>query len=589
MNMLRAIRFWLGAALVLAAAAPALAQVPPSSLPTREELQAGAPPIEPNPPALRQHRLHVDDAIERSPCALDDPGYANIRIRITKAVFAHLGPVAEAAVADSWQSYVGTEQPIRIVCRIRDAAATSLRAMGYIAAVEVPVQRIANGEVRFEVLYARVTSIRVIGQPGRNAGLLEAYLRHLANGQIFNRFQAERSVLLAQDIPGYDIHLTLKPSATGAGNMIAEVRVDDTPMALDFTGTDLAAPSSGRVGGQLQATFDGLTGLGDQTTLSVYSTVQFRKQQIYQIGHAFMLGAGGLQLSGHVTYAVTRPVLPAPDPKVDAHTLFANAEALYPLVRSQAFNLHGALGLDFVNQYVTSVTLGPLSRDHLRVGYLRFDLDTMDMKGRGPEVTVLWRINATAEIRHGFSLFGTSPECVAGAMLCTGVLIGHPEATVFRASGDLDVHPLRWLDLSLAPRVQVASAPVLGFEQFSLGNYTVGRGFAPGAIVGDNGAAFAVEVRGPALRFSADSHLTLQPYGFSDNGWAWRHHAALVGVHNPQELHSLGAGVRGYFAGGAQLDVAAAIPVSTLPGDINRPAPLFLATLTARILPWRYR
>lgn len=579
---------WPGLALL--AATPVMAQVPPSSLPTREELQAGAPPTEPALAAPRRHRLHVDDTVERSPCALDDPNYAHIKIRITKAVFDHLGPVPEAVVADSWQGYAGSEQPISVVCRIRDAAATTLRAMGYIAAVEVPVQRIANGEVRFEVLYARVTSIRVIGQPGRNADLLEAYLKRLANGAIFNRFSAERSVLLAQDIPGYDIHLMLKPSGTGAGNMIAEVRIDDTPVIVDFTASDLAAPSTGRVGGQLRATFNGLTGLGDRTTLSVYSTSEFREQQIYQIGHQFMMGASGLQLSGHVTYAVTRPDLGSAFPAVAAHTFYVNTEALYPLLRRQASTLHSAFGLDVVNQTVTFAG-AQLSRDHLRVGYARLDFDALDMAGRGPDATALWRINATAEIRHGFGILGASVKCVTTSVTCGGVPDGDPQATVLRASANVDLHLWRWLDLSVAPKVQVASAPVFGFEQFSLGNYTVGRGFAPGAIVGDDGAAFSVEARGPALRLSANSRVTMQPYVFSDNGWAWRRH--MPGAPNPQELHSLGVGVRANFRNAAQLDVAVAVPVSNLPGPLQgqtvRPAPLFLASFSTTILPWRVR
>ena len=590
-----------GLGLVLFAASPVLAQVaappqvPTGQLPTREELQGGAPPTEPTQPPRRQHHLRVEDTIEHSPCALDNPAYAGDRIRITKAVFAHLGPVAEAALADSWQGYVGTDQPISIVCRIRDSAATTLRALGYIAAVEVPVQRIKDGEVRFEVLYARVTAIRVIGRPGHDAGLLESYLTPLANGQIFNRFAAERNVLLAQDIPGYDIHLTLKPAGTGAGNMIAEVRVDETPVILDFTASDLAAPSTGRVGGQLRATFNDLTGLGDQTTLSAYSTSEFRKQQIYQGGHQFMVGASGLQLSAHVTYALTRPSLGAQVPAVDAKTLFINTEALYPLVRRQAITLHGAVGLDVVNQYVTFDTQ-PLSRDHLRIAYLRLDLDTMDMKGRGPDATALWRINATAEVRHGLSIFGAT--CSAGQVACAatgalppGVPNGDPDATVFRASANINLHALRWLDLSLTPRVQIASAPVLGFEQFSLGNYTVGRGFTPGAIVGDDGAAFSAEARGPLLRLSAHSDFGVQPYVFSDNGWAWRR---MSPVPNPQELHSLGGGGRIVFENQARLDLAVAVPLSnlpagTVPGPTYRPRPLFLATFTANILPWRYR
>ena len=488
-----------------------------------------------------------------------------------------------------------------MVCRIRDSAATTLRAMGYIAAVEVPVQRIKDGEVRFEVLYARVTSIRVIGRPGHDAGLLQSYLAPLANGQIFNRFAAERNVLLAQDIPGYDIHLTLKPAGSGAGNMVAEVRVDETPVVVDFTASDLAAPSTGRIGGQLHATFNDLVGDGDQTTLSAYSTSEFRKQQIYQGGHQFMLGSSGLELSAHVTYAVTRPFLGAGVPPVEAHTLFVNAEALYPIFRRQAATLHGAIGLDLVNQNVRFAG-APLSKDNLRIAYLRLDLDTMDMKGHGPDATALWRISATAELRHGLDIFSASPNCRASVAVCSapgfvlpGVAIGNPEATVFRASANIDLHAIRWLDLSLAPRIQIASGPVLGFEQFSLGNYTVGRGYAPGTVVGDDGAGFTAEARGPLLRISGNSHLGFQPYVFSDNGWAWRRLTPLPS--QPQELHSLGGGARIVFENEARLDLAVAVPVTDVQ-IVNsagnavlsyRPKPLFLATFTATLLPWRFR
>ena len=41
--------------------------------------------------------------------------------------------------------FVGQEQPVAMICEIRDRAATILREAGYIAAVEVPEQRIADG------------------------------------------------------------------------------------------------------------------------------------------------------------------------------------------------------------------------------------------------------------------------------------------------------------------------------------------------------------------------------------------------------------------------------------------------------------
>ena len=253
--------------------APAMAQqgITP---PTRDDLaplgQTAAQP---------RSRITVEGDVEPAPCVLDGAEFANINVKLGTAIFNNLGPVSAAELVPSYAAYLGTEQPVSIVCRIRDAAAAILRNRGYIAAVQVPVQRIENGSVTFEVLYAKVTSIRVIGKAGQNARLLENYLGKLADGQLFNRFFAERYLLLARDIPGYDVRLSLIPATTGAGDMIAEVRLTRTPLVVDFSIQNLAAASTGRIGGQIRATFNGLTGQGDRTTLAFYSTSDFREQR----------------------------------------------------------------------------------------------------------------------------------------------------------------------------------------------------------------------------------------------------------------------------------------------------------------------
>ena len=571
---------------------PAHAQAaPPIGLPTREELQAGAPPQRIAPPAPVS-RLHVDDSIEHAPCALDAAQYDAVRVRISQATFANLGPVPAAVLDPAWHGYVGTDQPISVLCRIRDAAATSLRAQGYLAAVEVPVQRIADGQVRFEVLYARIGSVRVIGHPGRNQALLQGYLQRLVDGQAFNRLTAEREVLLARDIPGYDLYLTLKPSGTGAGNMIAEVRVENTQLVIDATLSDLAAPSTGRFGGQLRATINGLTGMGDQTTLSAYSTVQFHEQQIWQAGHKMQLGSSGLQLASHLTYAVTRPVLGGGLPPVQARTLLFDLAASYPLLRHEAGDLQVAGGIDLVDQ---DVTFGnqQLGRDRLRVGFIRFDGTTHDAQGPQPWGLPLWRIGGWLELRHGLSIIGATPYCLTPAKSCqaTGfvppsVAGGNPLATVARASADLEVNPARGLSIDFGLRGQIASSALYAFEQFALGNYTVGRGFAPGAVVGDEGVALATDLRGPVLRVSTEAGIAVQPFVFADNGWAWRLQTAHSGA---SALHSAGGGVRLSFGMLAQLDATIAVPLARVANAAKVEPPLFLITLSTRLWPWRYR
>ena len=102
--------------------------------PTREEV---SPP--PAAPAAST-RVRIEGGIERAPCPLDDPAYANVRVTVTEAVFNNLKGVSPDELLPAYRGLLGQERPISVVCEIRDAAATVLRNRGYLAAIQVPVQ-----------------------------------------------------------------------------------------------------------------------------------------------------------------------------------------------------------------------------------------------------------------------------------------------------------------------------------------------------------------------------------------------------------------------------------------------------------------
>ena len=135
-----------------------------------------------------------------------------------------------------------------MICEIRDAAATMLRNKGYLAAVQVPTQKIENGIVRLEVLYARVTAVRARGQVGGAEDKIAGYLSKLTEDEIFDRNRAERYLLLARDLPGYNVQLTLKPAGTAPGDLIGEVSVLRRPYALDCDGAESRRAPDGPVG-----------------------------------------------------------------------------------------------------------------------------------------------------------------------------------------------------------------------------------------------------------------------------------------------------------------------------------------------------
>jgi hemolysin activation/secretion protein len=576
----------LGGALIVAQ--PVAAQVGVTGAPTREEIDPSR-----RPQASQPSRLFVDGDIERSPCALSDPAYADIKLTLAQAQFNNLGPVPAAALEQYWKPLVGRQLPVSVLCEIRDAVATDLRRRGYVAAVQVPAQRIEGGVVRFEVLYARLTAIRVRGDAGRNEGQIARYLNKLVTGEVFNRVEAERYLLLARDLPGMDVRLSLKPAGSGVGEMVGEVSVRRRPVEADLVISNLAPSQTGPFGGQARLQFHGLTGLGDHSFVSYYATSDFSEQHVLQAGHDFAIGGEGLRLGGRVTHAWTEPALGPTVPPVDARVLFANLELSYPIKRTQAATLFARSGLDFVNQRV-NFNLQPLSMDRLRVAFFRLDGEWTDVRGRGPGGSSAWRVAAGLEVRQGVDIFQASPDCTKNLRLCAGagvvppsLITGSPTATVVRFTAHAEARLSKALTLSVQPRAQWASMGLFGFERFALGNYTVGRGYDPGVLTGDDGAAATAELRHDPLVLSNAMKMSLQPYVFADAGWAWSRGLGPT-LANPVSLVSAGGGARIGMWDRARLDLGAAVALKSA-GPVQAGDVRLLLTFTTRILPWRTR
>jgi hemolysin activation/secretion protein len=563
---------------------PAFGQAasPTAGVPSRDELESLNRPKTEAPP-----QLEIQGGIERSPCPLADPQYKDIPVTISSVTFSNLKGASPQELEEAWKPFAGQPQSIAVLCEIRDAAATILRNKGYLAAVQVPTQKIENGQVKLEVLYARISSVRARGETRGAERKLEQYLGRLTEDEVFNRYKAERYLLLARDLPGYNVQLTLKPAGTGQGDLIGEVAVVRRPYVVDFTVQNLAASATGRWGAQIRAQVFGLTGLGDATTIGFYSTSDFKEQQILQVGHEFRPGSEGLIVGGQFTYAWTQPDLgaaAAPGTKIKARTLFGQVYARYPLRRTQGSNVWLGGGFDYIDQDVDlrTTTTTPLSRDRLRVLWLRADFDAVDLRAIRPR----WRSGASVEFRKGIDVFNASPNC--GGVACPGGatspsrLDGKATAAVIRANAVSEIALGNDISFALLPRAQYAFDPLLSFEEFTAGNYTVGRGYDPGVILGDSGVGISAELRGPRYRVKQGSDLRVQPYVFGDVARVWNE-----GPGGEDHLASAGGGLRAELGDRFRLDATLAVPLERAGLQTKLDKPRFLLTLTTRILPWR--
>jgi hemolysin activation/secretion protein len=558
--------------------------------PTREEVTrpVGPTPARPGP------TLEVEGGVEREPCALDGPEYQSIHLTLRGVEFAGLQGLSQQQLASAYTPFLGRDVPISVVCEIRDRAGTILRNAGYIAAVQVPEQRIGDGIIRFKVLMAHLTQVRVRGDASGAERLIAGYLNQLTRQPVFNKNEAERYLLLASDLPGYTVRLTLRPAGTTPGEVVGDVTVQRLPAYVDFNVQNGGSHSLGPWGGLLRAQFFGLTGLGDRTTFSVFSTSDFHEQQTVQLAHDFRLGPEGLSIGDSFTYAWAKPSIP--NARVLARTLLNTFEVDYPFIRAQAQSLRGAIGMDYVNQDVTLDGID-LTRDRLRVGFARLGYDAISTDFSRPGSSLAeppWHFNMLLELRQGLNIFGASEYCGPTGAKCLGPndvppsrLEGRPTATVLRYSAYGEVRPIQKLTFALGARAQYAWKPLLSFEEYSAGNYTVGRGYDPSALLGDMGFGTQAEIRFGSRVAESARKPAYEGYAFWDHAIV-RNLDRLVVTTGSQHLDSVGGGARVNFDRFA-LDAALAIPLTRVGLFDTKPDPRLLISLTTRLWPWSYR
>lgn len=582
---------WSGGA--VAQSSPAAGVQPP----TREEIQRGVA----EGTLQRRGSVSVDSGeVERSPCPLAAPEFSGIRLKLSSVSFSGMQDLPGFDLSGSYAEFVGTDQSVAIICEIRDRAATALRQAGYLAAVQVPPQKIDGGAVKLDVLLARLTRIQVKGDPGRSEGALLRYLDKLRREPVFNSRTAERYLLLAKDLPGMDVRLALRPIEGAPGEVVGEVSVRQVPVYAEVGVQNYGSVAVGRYSALARVQVNGLTGLGDSTVLSFFATPDLDEQKVVQVAHEMRIGGEGFALRGDFTYGWTNPTVTGATSDFHSRTLTASLEGSYPFVRAQAYNLTGAVGMQLANQDLDFGKI-PLNRDRLRVLYARIETNGVardSLAGRDGFTAFEphWAWGLSFEARQGLDILDATNGCRPSAQVTCAApgagtvtpsrVEGTASGFVLRASAVFDYRPVRGLTFSLQPRAQYSPDRLLSYEEYSGGNYTIGRGYDPGAVIGDSGIGARAEVRVGSLIPRTGGGTALQPYAFVDAAWVWNNDSAFNGL-DPQKVVSIGAGLRASIRDAIRLDAGVAVPLHDPIGLQVKGDARFLLNLSFQLLPWR--
>jgi hemolysin activation/secretion protein len=574
---LRHLRLIAACASLSVCASPAIAQVgagQPGAQPPRQELN----PAQALPPPRTPARANEDllGAPLPGPCPL---GQSSLRFTLTAVDFAGAFKLRPRTLESTYAADVGQEIGLAEVCRIRDRAGQILFRQGILARVEIPQQRIENGRLQLSVIEAHVVSVQVHGDAGPAQDKVETYLDRLRGMRPFDIRKAQRYLLLASDLPGVRVSASLRPAAEGSGAVDLIVFVSRKPVDAVANVQNEGSYALGPGGGVTRVDFNGFTRFGERTSLVAYSTLDNAEQRVFELLSEGRLGGDGLTVRGSGSYGLSAPGGDLAPLRLEGRSLVVDGTLSYPLIRARRRNLNLAVGFDLIDQTTAFSQGGLLNEDHLRVFFAHADAD--QRWGKIADWFPAGLFGANMDVRRGIDGLGSS---VPGEAYLSRIG-GRPDSFVVRGDAHLELAFLDKLNGRFVFSGQYSGTPLLAYEQFAVGNLTIGRGYDPSALTGDEGAAGSVELHAgpfaPPTAWKAPIGLSVSAFGFYDVAAVF---ARAVGG-TDRTVHSAGAGLDFELTPRAKLDVTYAYPFDkTSEFSLTPPSPRLLVSLTTSFL-----
>ena len=413
----------------------------------------------------------------------------------------------------------------------------------------MPKQEIRNGVAEIIIIEGYIASILISKEADLTlaSDLVRRYLENLVSSEPITYDHAEHYLLLARDIPGIWLYSSFQPSATGLPGAI-DLVVDITHSPVSFVSSldNLRSEAFGEFAWVNALSINSFTPLGEQNTLLVTTDGDFDNQQLYGFSASQNLGAQGFRLYESINYSIT-------DLKVgqfagEADSLVWNVRGEYPILRSRKRSVWIGAGFDYAD-IESSLLNTQIVDDKLRTTFLY---------GRGffqpfSQIMVNWR----GELRKGFEFFGASRKNEPALSRVGGV----SDPLVFRGSGSTRVNFTDSIGSSIYGRFQVASDPLLSYDNFDLGNLTIGRGYATGDVSGDHG--FGLGLEADYTLYNRDNNIywdSAQLFSFVEGG----HVFSEQSIFKDQSIASVGVGLRLFLLGYLRGEVYYAHPLTDL-------------------------
>lgn len=456
---------------------------------------------------------------------------------------ADRSPVSDDALRAAAAAWAGAPLEIRTVRCAGLAMEGAFRDAGYpYTRVSAPPQRVEAGLVRFQVVEGWVERVTPAGDNARARLQAHRRLRSLEAGdepRALPLREVERAAALLDTAPGLVARMAVTRGGedrAGAIRIVAEAEPEPRNIVVNLN--NFGADELGRTGASILFSTPGRAPLGDRLTLSFYTTLDLEEQRAARITYQRGLTASGLVAGLELAYGQAEPSGEVRVLGAAAESLSGRFELTHPVRLGRTTRLQAGMGVDGADQ--SGDLFGGevrLSEDSTRNVFARLWGEAAPGCARFTSAPrgACWRLAGEIEARQGLDGLGASYE---GDELLARPF-ADPQAHVLRAAIDAET-PSGPLDVRARLQIsgQASSAALMAFEEFNFGNYTLVRGYDPGAVAGDSGIAGALELIGPTLRVR---RVGFEPFGFYDLGKVWNEDP---GAPDGRTLASVGAGMR---------------------------------------------
>lgn len=464
---------------------------------------------------------------------------------------------------------IGTDVTLEELRSIATGMERIFRDEGYpYVRVVLPPQRVEAGTVRLQVIEGQFEGVVVLGSSPTAKRQAEAQLARLNGLGPVPVSEVEQVVTALSDVPGLNARVSLARGTEGPGTMriIAEAEREEPRFLINAH--NWGSENLGREGITGLVRVPGLALFGDEFQASFFTTREWGEQFVGQLAYERTLTSGGLKVRVEGTYGQAEPSGTVATLGATTESVTANVEVSHPIYRDRKLlvDLYG--GLDYANlkgELFQKTVL--LSDDRTRVAYLGAEVEA-EIDG--------FSARGHVEARKGVGILRASKK----GDRTLARTEARPNAWSLLGEVNVTTPSFQTLRLDVTARGQHARDPLMAVEEFSFGNYTIVRGYDPGAATGDAAIAVAAEVAGLGYRpFNSRTHVEF--FGFFDIGEYWNRDR--LAVHN-RTLASWGTGIRVNIDEYARAEFTYAEPLRE-PLGLNEgvPGPRVLFSLTTNV------